>query len=297
MCVQFSERVAWSLDDVFPAGTRFDFNKPFLPESLAPTAGYSFLSDADKLKLSQIRGYSYLHIFYFVEEYIIPTAIKHATGAMFGSQDEMRSLLRFADEEVKHQQLFARAKATFEESFGSPCGLLESAQEVAGQILSEPQLAVLLITLQFELITQQHFVEHVQSAAELDGIFRSMLKHHWQEEAQHAKIDALELEKIASGASAAQLLSAFDSYKNLVRGFATILNQQAALDVESLSRARSAPLTESERVELLRGQSQSLRRSFLELGLEHPAFIARVAELFPSRGMAELHALSQEISQ
>ena len=53
-------------------------------------------------------GNGYCHIFAFVEEFIIPTIMEEAMKDAYGDEVKLRSLLRFAEEELKHQQLFRR---------------------------------------------------------------------------------------------------------------------------------------------------------------------------------------------
>lgn len=69
--VERSERVAWRIDDVMDASERLDFKKPFLPDSMVGARAIAGLSDRERLVLNQIRGYSYVHLFAFVEEYIV----------------------------------------------------------------------------------------------------------------------------------------------------------------------------------------------------------------------------------
>ena len=78
---------------------------------------------------------------------------------MFGDPAALRALFRFADEEVKHQQLFGRFREAFERDFGVPCDVIENPQAVAEVILSKAPMAVVLTTLHIELVTQQHYVE------------------------------------------------------------------------------------------------------------------------------------------
>ena len=50
-----------------------------------------------------------------------------------------------------------------------------------------------------EWMTQSHYVDSVRDDGELDPLFKSLLKHHWMEEAQHAKLDTLMVEALAEG--------------------------------------------------------------------------------------------------
>ena len=47
---------------------------------------------------------------------------------------------------------------------------------------------------------------------ELDPLFKSLLKHHWMEEAQHAKLDTLMVEALAEGRDEAGIEAAIDEY-------------------------------------------------------------------------------------
>ena len=55
-------------------------------------------------------------------------------------------------------------------------------------------------------MTQGHYVESVQNDQELDPQFKSLLKHHWMEEAQHTKLDTLMVEAIARDRSATSMM-------------------------------------------------------------------------------------------
>lgn len=58
-----AERAAWQIDDVIGAGQRFDFSRPFLPESLSRSQAVAGLTPREQLTLSHIRGHEYLSIF------------------------------------------------------------------------------------------------------------------------------------------------------------------------------------------------------------------------------------------
>src|SRR5262249_55751861 len=149
------------------------------------------LDDSEKLKLNQIRSYTYLHLFRVTEEYILPSVLDHAQASVHGDDHEMRALLRFAEEEAKHIQLFKWFVREFEDGFGTPCGGIGPAEEIAAAILRHSRLGVFLTTLHIEWMTQRHYVDSVKGAPDLDPLFCSLLKHHWLEEAQHAKLDTL----------------------------------------------------------------------------------------------------------
>lgn len=293
-CIALSERVAWKIADILPSGARLDFTKKFLPDSLVGASDIGFLSDDEKLRLNQIRGNSYAYLFGFVEEYIIAMATKHATAEVFGDLSALRALLRFSEEEVKHQQVFQLFNKLFEEQLGRAPAFIGPAVAVAETILRNSPMAVLLITLHIELMTQSHWVEFVSLAGgandgELDPLFKSLLKNHWLEESQHAKIDTLELQKLSEDASPDQIERAVDEYLDILKAFEGLLTEQARHDIETLERAGSRALTDDERRALLASQAASYRHVFIRLGISAPGFMD-ILDAFSPAGRARVAA-------
>jgi len=281
--IHSSEQVAWTIESILGPDARFDMKRPFLPDSLANVAKISCLTDAERLTLNHIRGHAYLYLFSFVEEYIIATAVRHSSAEVFGDHTVLRALLRFAEEEVKHQEMFRRACRMLKESFGKDCDVLPNPQAVAEVILSHKPMAVLLITLHLEIMTQQHFVESFRrgTADDLDPLFRQLLRHHWMEESQHAKIDVLELHKLAADATPELREQSVDDYIKIVGALDGLLGQQAKNDVATLGKFLGRSFSEAEQRELLDAQTDAYRRTFVGLGIHSPAFIAEVERLSP----------------
>ena len=107
-CLKGSVTKAWTVEDCF-RGRDLDFDKPFLPDRIAGVNAIGCITVDEKRMLNQIRGNSYCHIFAFVEEYIVPMVVDHARGDVYGDETRLWSLLRFAEEEVKHQEMLRRA--------------------------------------------------------------------------------------------------------------------------------------------------------------------------------------------
>ena len=274
-CLEASERVYWRMDEVLPKTARFDLSSRLLPDSLSAVNDSAFLNDSEKLKLSQIRGHSYLYLFGFVEEYIIGLATQHATAQVFGNEVCLRALLRFAEEEAKHQMLFKRACSLFCSQFGASPGTIANPEAVAGVILANTPMAVLLITLHLEIMTQQHYVESVRdgNGTQVDPLFREILKHHWMEEAQHAKLDMLELMELAAAAKPAQLDQAATEYAGILGALRGLLDQQAEHDVSSLEAACNRTFTAPQRQDLLRSQKRAYAQTFIGLPLDNPQLL------------------------
>ncbi len=289
-----SLQVAWTERQILE-GRDFDYSKRFLPDRLSGVDGIGCLSESEKLKLNQIMGNAYCHIFAFVEEYIIPQALEAAQKDVYGDETRLRTLLRFAEDESKHQELFRRSTALFERGFGVECGLIPAREDVARVVLSKSRLCSYLLTSMIEWFTQLHYVEHVKDRCELDGLFRDLVRYHWMDEAQHAKIDSLLIDEIVQEIGEEDREKAVDELLELGGAVDGLLSQQADLDLESLEKAIGRTLSDREKTEIKRNTHRAYRWTFLVSGLEHPNFVRIVSEL-TTRGPAKLEAVARALS-
>src|SRR5687768_15375372 len=101
-----SEKVNWRIEDIIGGDKKLDFSKRFMPEELARVEQLTFLSSDEKRVLNQIRGNVYLSIFVIVEEFIVPFVLDHVRPSLDEDDYRVRAFLHFAEEEVKHIQLF-----------------------------------------------------------------------------------------------------------------------------------------------------------------------------------------------
>ncbi|HQQ76984.1 MAG TPA: hypothetical protein PLB01_06485 [Thermoanaerobaculia bacterium] len=294
--LEAARKVNWKIEDVIE-GRTFDFGKPFLPEALAGVEGIRCLSPREKLKLNQIRGFSYLYLFGLVEEYILPAVIEHAETRTHGDDYEMQALLHFAEEEAKHIQLFKWFVQEFEKGFGTPCGGIGPAKEIAAAILNHSRLGVFLATLQIEWMTQKHYLESVKdNAAEgLDPLFCSLLKHHWLEESQHAKLDTLIVDEIARKLDPLRIEAGIDDYMSIGKMLDGGLTAQVQLDLESLQKAIGRTLSAAEKAEITGAQIKAYRWTFLASGMTHPKFDKSLREL-SARGHERVGDLARAVA-
>ena len=288
-------KVAWKVEDIIGPEKKLDFSKPFLPESLAQVRGLASLSAHEKLLLNQIRGNSYLYLFGFVEEFILPFVLDETRIAAHGDSFEVRALVTFAEEEAKHMHLFRRFGEAFAAGFGSPCGVIGPAADVARVVLSHSRLGIALLTLHLEWMTQAHYLESVKDDQDLDPLFKNMLKHHWQEEAQHAKLDTLLVDKLAREGGPAAVAKGFEDFAALGTAVDGLLGQQAQLDLVSLEKAAKRTLTDAEKKDIVAAQVRAYRYTFLVSGLDQRNFLTTVEQLSPPAA-AKMREMAKALS-
>jgi hypothetical protein len=229
--------------------------------------------------LNQIRGNSYCHIFGFVEEYIVPMVMANAGRDIYGDETRLWSLLRFAEEELKHQELMRRACDQFESGYGVQCGLIPGREAVAEVVLGKSPLAALLLTSMIEWFTQLHYVEHVRDSEELDGLFRDILRFHWIDESRHARLDTLLIDEVAADLTPEQRERAVDELLELGGAVDGLLAQQLELDIEALALSAQRSFSDAEKSEIRREQQRGLP-------LDVPGLWPGTPEVRPDRARA-----------
>jgi hypothetical protein len=275
-----SLRAAWQLDDVLRADQELDFTRNFLPDSLARTTALTSLTADEQRTLNHIAAHEYLCIFGVVEEFILPFLLDHARPALRGDDWRIRALLNFASEEAKHIHLFKRFHEAFKRGFPVECEMIGPSEAIGAEVLRHQPLAVGLIILMIEWMTQAHYVGMVRDNGDLDPLFKSLLKHHWMEEAQHAKLDTLIVEALAEGMSEDQIHKAIDEFLEIGMFLDSGLKAQAAFNVEALERVLGRTLPDRDAI--MAQQHQAARWTFIGSGLAHERFKATVEAISPA---------------
>lgn len=276
-----SARAGWQIEDVLPPGSALDYSRRFMPEALARTAALPFLTQEEAKVLNQIRGHEYLALFGLIEEFILPFVLDHARPQLDEDDHRVRAFLGFASEEAKHIHLFRQFHALFTESFGTSCGVIGPAAAIGAKVLSHDPLAVSLVILMIEWMTQNHYVDSVRDDGDLDPLFKSLLRHHWMEEAQHAKLDTLMVEALAEGRDEAGIDRAIDEFLEIGAFFDTGFASQAELNLDAFEAATGRRLSARERAALIGQQHQALRWTYLGSGMIHPKFVASLEAMSP----------------
>ena len=286
-----SPATPWRIEDIIGGKNRLDFTKPFMPESLARIEPLKFLTPDEKRILNQIRGNTYLAIFELVEEFILPFVLDHARPQLQGDDYRVRALLQLASEEAKHIQLFKRFRQEFEDGFGTACPVIGPPAEIAAAVLAHAPLGVALVILQIEWMSQRHYIDSIKDDQELDPQFKSLLKHHWQEEAQHAKTDTLMVESLAAGMSEAEIMEAVEEFIEIGGFLDGGLQQQVEFDMDAFMRATGRQLTDGEKDEFRRVQLQANRWTYLGTGMTHEKVLETFGKLTP-KARARLESIS-----
>jgi hypothetical protein len=274
-----SLRAQWQLDDVLRADQDLDFSRNFMPESLARTAALESLNPFEQRVLNQISAHQYLCIFGVVEEFILPFLLDHARPHLLGDDWRVRAILNFASEEAKHIHLFKRFHQAFIRGFPVECQMIGPSEAIGAEVLRHDPLAVGLVILMIEWMTQQHYLGSIRDDGDLDPLFKSLMKHHWMEEAQHAKLDTLIVDALAEGRSEAQIDKAIDEFFEIGGFLDDGLKMQAGFNLDALETAIGRKV--ENRDEILAQQHQAARWTYLGSGMVHERFREALQAISP----------------
>jgi hypothetical protein len=265
-----SLRAQWQLDDVLKADQELDFTRNFMPESLARSAAVEGLNPFEQRILNQISAHQYLSIFGIVEEFILPFVVDHARPHLLGDDWRVRAILNFASEEAKHIQLFKRFHAAFVRGFPVECQVIGPSEAIGAEILKHDPLAVGLVILMIEWMSQQHYLGSIRDDGDIDPLFKSLLKNHWMEEAQHAKLDTLIVDALAVGRTEQQIDKSIDEFFEIGAFLDDGLKQQAEFNLTALELAIGRKIENRE--EFLAQQHQAARWTYIGSGMVHERF-------------------------
>ncbi|WP_280155548.1 hypothetical protein [Piscinibacter sp. XHJ-5] len=240
-CIEVSKRIRWDIDRDVIRGRSFDFNRKFLPDGLSKVAELSFLDDEHRRLLSQVQGRTYVNMFGMIERYIGAKMLEISRDHWFGDQVALEALVRFTDEELKHQELFRRLEEMM--APGMPAGyrFMLRPNEVAAAVLGKSTWAVLALTCHIELFTQAHYRQSIEPDPQLSDLWKDVFLFHFKEESQHAIVDELEWVREDARITAAERDRGVDDLIALVTAIDGMLVAQAADDASYFVQIAPGP--------------------------------------------------------
>ena len=270
--IEVSKRIRWDIDRDVIRGRKFDFSRKFLPDGLSLADRLEFLGAGERRLLSQIQGRTYANMFGMCERFIGAKILEVSRDHWLGDQTALEALVRFTDEELKHQELFRRLEELTAEGMPQGYRFLPQANDVASVVLGKSTWAVLALTCHIELFTQAHYRQSVEPDGNLSDLFKDVLLFHWKEESQHAILDEMEWQRENGKLTAAERDRAVDDLIALVAAVDGILQVQAPADVDYFVAICGRRLAPGEVEKLRAGVLNAYRWQYIVSGAQEPRF-------------------------
>ena len=267
-CVENSKRMRFDIDRDVIRGRQFDFTKKFLPDGLSKVDRLVFLNAAEQRMLSHIQGRSYANIFGLVERFIAAKVLEVSREHSLGDQKAFEALVRFTDEEIKHQEMFRRIEEMI--AAGMPAGytFLPDPNAVASVVLGKSTWAVLALTCFIELFVLAHYRESIDRDSNLSELWKDVFLHHWREESQHAILDELEWVREDAKLAPAERDQAVTELIELVAAVDGILQVQAEADAGYFLKIAGRTFSFGEAAEIRAGVLAAYRWQYIVSGVQ-----------------------------
>lgn len=272
-CIRASKSVRWDIDFDVIRGRSFETAHKFLPDGLSLVAELTSLSEEEKRFVSQIQGRTYANMFGLVERFINAKVLEVSRDHWLGDQVALEALVRFSDEELKHQALFRRMDDMIGEALPGGYRFDADPSAVAGAVLGKSTWAVLGLTLDIELFTQLHYRQSIDPDDELSELFKDVFLFHWKEESQHAILDELEWARHDAGLTETERDRGVDDLIELVAAVDGIVQAQAEADAGYFAESCGRTVSEAEMRAIEAGFLKAYRWQYVHSGARHPRFV------------------------
>jgi hypothetical protein len=288
--VALSKKAEWQIDRDLLRGRTFDFSRKFLPDALSLIDRLDFLSADEARLLSHIQGRTYAYIFGLVERFISAKMLELGRAEIFGDQLALEGLVRFSNEEIKHQELFRRMETMMSPHMPPGYRQVAAPNDVARVVLATNTWSVLALTCHIELFVQSHYAESIAPRAELCPLFSDVFKYHWKDECQHVVLDELQWKAEHARLSLAERDHAVDDLIALVAAVDGILQAQSAADASYFTRnvRRAFGAAEARRIDAT--LLAAYRWQYIVSGVQHPHFGRLLSSMTSPVQMARIHA-------
>ncbi len=271
-CIEVSRRIRWDIDRDVIRGRTFDPMRKCLPDGLTLVGRLPFLSAGERRLFSRIQGRTYANMFGLVERFIGAKMLEVSRDHWMGDQVALEALVRFTDEELKHQELFRRLELMMAPTLPASYAFLPQPNDVAGAVLAAPTWAVLGLTCHIELFTQAHYRASIEPDAALDPLWKDVFLYHWKEESQHAILDELEWLREDAKLTTAERDDAVDGLIGLVGAVDGILQAQAKSDADCFLGAMARPASAVEEKAVREAMLAAYRWQYIVSGVQDERF-------------------------
>jgi len=272
-CIETSKRVSWKIDEDVIRGRKFDMKQKYLPDGLFKAENFGTLTETEKRYVGQIQGRTYANMFGLVERFINAKVLEISRDHWLGDQTKLEALVRFSDEELKHQDLFRRIERMIGETMPDGYQFQQQPDPVAGVVLGKSTWSVLGLTLMIELFTQSHYRVSIAEDDNLSALFKDVFRFHWMEESQHAILDEIEWQREDAKLTAEERDAAVDDLIDLAVAVDGILQAQADADAKYFAATNARALDQEEKDAVRKGFLKAYRWQYIFSGAQHPHFV------------------------
>jgi hypothetical protein len=267
-CVDTSKRIRWDIERDVIRGRRFDFSRPFLPDGVSLVSSLEFLGETEQRLLSQVQGRTYANIFGLVERFIGTKVMEASRDDWLGDEVALKALVRFTDEELKHQEMFCRLEEMMNEDMPAGYACVAEPSAVAAVVLPKSYWALLGHACHIALFTQLHYRSSIDPEQNIDPLCK-----------EHALLDEMEWKREHARLSEEERDRAVNELIELVGAVDVILQAQAQADTHYFLGTCGRPFTREQTQRIGDTVLTAYRWQYILSGVEDERFAGIIGSL------------------
>jgi len=224
-----------------------------------------------------------------------PRSSRLGLGYSFGDQVALEAMVRFSDEELKHQRLFRPRRGA---DRGWPCPratpFVADPNAVAARGPSRRRPGPCSASRSTSSSSpRSHYRQSIETDADLSPLFKDVFRFHWVEESQHAILDEARVGAARTVASSEEARDAAVGDPSYLAGRRARRHPQGRkprpTPATSSSHARGAPFEAPEiSPRLEAGVLAAYRWQHILSGADNPRFVEVLASLVNSHQLARI---------
>ena len=211
-------------------------------------------------------------MFGLVERFINAKVLELSEDHWLGDQVALEALVRFSDEELKHQALFRLVDAMVGEVLPGGYRFDVDPNAVARAGSRQKYLGGTGADAGYRAVHPAPLSPEHRPRHQLSELFKDVFLFHWKEESQHAILDELEWVRHDAGVTAEQRDSAVDEFIELVAAVDGILQAQAKADASYFATTCGRAVDAAEARAIEAAFLKAYRWQYIHSGAQHPHF-------------------------
>jgi hypothetical protein len=229
--------------------------------------------------MSQVQGRTYANLFGVIERYIDASILELTRDHWFGDQIALEALVRFSDEELKHQELFRRVEQLAAAVMPPGYRLVADGNSIASAVLGKSKWAVLALTCHIEIFTLVHYKKSI-AAEQLADLWKDVFLYHWKEESQHAILDELEWKRVDATVTPAERERGVGEFIDLVSAVDGVLQAQAQADSDYFIAQGDYGAAQQQAIRAV--MLKAYRWQYIVSGVQEGSFVSLLKSMIPA---------------
>jgi hypothetical protein len=288
---------SWDIERHVFRGRALNFSRKFLPDGLTLLDRLDFLEPDETRLLSQLQGRTYAATFGLVERVIGATALLQAQGHVHGDQAAVECLVRFANDELKHQELFRRLERLMHAGMPTGYAVVAAPDAFARSVLGRSAWSLLALACHIELLAQAHYEQAFAPRYDICPLYHDVFKFHARDERQHALLDEVEWAAEHTNLSAAERDAAVIDFIALLTAFSDLLLAQSQADTRYFLQAVGRSFKPLEARRVASTVLAACRWQFIVSGMQHVHFRRLLSSMTTAEQCARIMTALQPVMQ